>query len=581
MGALMTKSSKENALTLELRRQNRVIFENERLVKIRCPFSGDGELEHHAFYVKPSKYSAYGAFYCRHCQSRTLSDLLLSLKLEQYELRPITKIHVDEFPLFELIQRVEKVLAETGQFFVAGQNIVRVTENSDVALNPAEATKILSSLIAFLRKDRRSNPPRIKEIDPPSKLVRVLCASSEHEHLKKLLGVTRHPLLTESGLLKLQAGFDANTHVFASFPICEYQKLAFSSVSFEAARDALKEVLRWLDEFQFDENKDKSAAMAALLTGVFRHEFISAPMFVVTAANAGSGKSTLCEMIGAIASGRHIASSTWPVNEEEISRLLLSQLRTGASVIYFDNVEGVVRAYPSICTCLTQSRFVGRELGRSSVINVATRALFLMSGNFLSIDADLRRRTLPILLAGLEKPEERIFKHENLIQEVLAQRASIVMNLLKIVAAFRQHNPKGIDLKPLAGFPEWSQTCRAPLIWLGMPDPIERVFENLAVEDTDRSARYTLLAGLKEIFDTRKFRTRDIALLVESNNASLDLIQALEELEYLDHKHLNLRRLGWGLAQLQNQAIKGLVLQRVGPKSEYRVVSSKLHNKKQ
>lgn len=561
----------DNAVIREARRRGLVVFENDRIIKIKCPFS-NGQKKHYAIYRKPTVLAAYGTFACAVCKDKDFTDLLEFLGLERYEARSSKPIYIDESPLFELINRVENVLSKTGRFFVMGTSIVRVLDDSTVSrLDVSDASKILSNLIVWIKKDNRCKPALYREIDPPLKIINILCGSSEHEQLDELIAVARQPLLDSRGYLLRRKGYDKKSRLFAHFYDEQFEKFWFEAVDYDDACVALREVVEWLSEFQFAEKKDLSAVLASLLTCVIRHDLPAAPMFLVTASSAGTGKSILCELIGTLAAGKHIASSTWPLSEDEAAKYLVSQLRNSPSVVYFDNVEGTVKAYPSICTCLSQSAYEGRELGKSVVVSVGTRSIFLMSGNFLCIEGDLRRRTIPILLASLEHPEKRKFKRANLIQDVINSRPQIVMSLLKIIAAYRQARNGKLNIPPLAGFAEWSKACREPLVWLGLPDPLERLFEQLETEDIDRAARYQLLKSLFEIFGTKRFRARDVERIFKSGKVSPSLYESLDDLGYLVNDRLNVRKFGWGLSQLNNQVIKNYVLRRVGSDTTYRI----------
>ena len=41
------------------------------------------------------------------------------------------------------------------------------------------------------------------------------------------------------------------------------------------------------------------------------------------------------------------------------------------------------------------------------------------------------------------------------------------------------------NCRPLVGYENWSELCRQPLLWLGLPDPTGSVFEAMA-DDPDR-----------------------------------------------------------------------------------------------
>jgi hypothetical protein len=73
---------------------------------------------------------------------------------------------------------------------------------------------------------------------------------------------------------------------------------------------------------------DKAAALAAIFTAVVRPTLPHAPAFHVRAPVFGSGKTYLCELIGAFAGPGGNAKVSYPMTSEEATKVILSLLLT-------------------------------------------------------------------------------------------------------------------------------------------------------------------------------------------------------------------------------------------------------------
>jgi hypothetical protein len=94
--------------------------------------------------------------------------------------------------------------------------------------------------------------------------------------------------------------------------------------------------------------------------------------------------------------------------------------------------------------------------------------------------------------------------------------------------------------KALAGYGDWSDLCRQPLLWLGLADPMESVFEAMA-EDPDRETLDRLLTAWQSEFARAPTMVRDAV-----NRATLcdELREVLYDIAG-ERGEINRRRLGW------------------------------------
>ena len=177
--------------------------------------------------------------------------------------------------------------------------------------------------------------------------------------------------------------------------------------------------------------------------------------------------------------------------------MLLAELLRAPAVIEFDNLTSDLLAYKSLCTALTSEFISGRILGVSKTATVRTRVLFLSSGNNVSPVQDMTRRCMTICLdPSCETPAARTFKRPELVREVLRERGRYVSAALTIVQAWIGAGRPKTACKSLAGYGDWSELCRQPLLWLGCSDPAVSVFEAMA-DDPDRETLGRLLKAGK------------------------------------------------------------------------------------
>jgi hypothetical protein len=228
----------------------------------------------------------------------------------------------------------------------------------------------------------------------------------------------------------------------------------------------------------------------------------------------GCGKSYLCELITAFATPQRGTPTTFPADDEECRKLLLAELLRAPAVVVFDNLTGDLVAHKSLCTALTSEYMTGRILGVSKTATVSTRALILSSGNNVGPVQDMTRRCITIHLSpNCEVPAARTFERPELVREVLRERGRYVAAALTIVQAWIVAGRPKTLCKALAGFGDWSDLCRQPLLWLGLSDPTESVFQAMA-DDPDRETLCRLLTAWQSVFGRTPAMVRDAINLV-------------------------------------------------------------------
>lgn len=518
-------------------------------------------------YFEPDGRWPLGGFKCLHghCASRRVRDLLEFLEVDTAAARMRPSIRVVAGEIDRVVDVAEQQLARTGRHFQRGGLIVVVV--TDPGTGEARVQNVtlpalvrdLAGVASWERFDRRNHD--WNRMDPPARHATVLLDGAAYAHLPVLSGLARQPYLRPDGTLMNAAGYDPSTGMFGLFNEIAYE--VPPNPTREQARVALEELRDLLREFSFARDEDHAAALAAMLTAAARPSLRLAPMFHVRAHMAGSGKSYLCRLITAVATPQRGTPSSFPRDDEECRKLLLAELLRSPAVIEFDNLTGDLVAHKSLCTALTSEYTTDRILGVSKTASVSTRALFLSSGNNVGPVQDMTRRCITISLApSCEIPAARTFERPGLADEVLAERPRYVSAALTIVRAWIRAGRPLAECKPLAGFGDWSDLCRQPLLWLGCADPTASLFESLA-EDPDRETLGRLLHAWSANFGSAGAMVRKAVQCAAGNTETeQELREVLRDIAD-ERGEINRRRVGWWLKRNAGRIVDGMRFARV------------------
>lgn len=531
---------------------------------ITCPWVHEhtDQHDHGSAYFEPSDLFPVGGFRCQHSHGdkHRIGALLefLGVTFQAAKHRPTIKVEAGE--LHRIVDAAEAVLAESARYYQRGGLIVAVNtapESGATTIKPVSQpalVRALSGCASWLRYDARAED--FVTSDPPARHVQVLFDSERYEHLPALTGIARQPHLRADGSLVREAGFDAATGLFGVFDARLFD--VPNKPTRQQALQALAELRALLSEFAFASPADEAAALAGILTAAIRPSLPAAPMFHVRAPQIASGKSYLSGIISAFAGPGTPSAVAFPTSDEECQKQLLALLLEAPSVVVFDNLTTDLIPFKSLCSALTEEFLTGRILGVSKTATVGTRALFLSSGNNVGPVKDMARRCITVSLdPQVEVPAARQFVGDPLTA-VRRYRENYVSLALTVIRAWIASGEAHINCKPLASYSQWGAWVRQPLLWLGLPDPAERVFEQLAA-DPDREALGRLLAAWQRVHGNRPAMIREAVAAAETGFA--DEAKNLREvlLEIAEERgEINRRRLGRWIARHQGRIVDGL-----------------------
>jgi putative DNA primase/helicase len=389
------------------------------------------------------------------------------------------------------VQRAESALAAHPAIYQRGGAIVKVVRDakprsknlrvppgalSIIELPTSGVRERLSEAAEFFKLTPGGDEGKLvrKRVMVPRDLSEAVAQRREHD-ARALVGFTETPIIRPDGSLLLVPGYDRETG-FLYVPSIEFPEIS-ESPSREEGLESLARLCDLITDFPFASDADRSAAVALMLTVVGRPAIAGCtPLFAVSAADPGSGKTLICDVAALIALGRVVAKMTAPAREEEWKKSIFSVTASGTPFQLFDNIRngGELRS-ETLDAVITAGVLSDRVLGHSRVASYEARAVFAATGNNYSLGGDLIRRVQPVrLVAREERPYLRDgFRYPDLSSHILKNRGTLVAAALTVLRSYFHAGCPTDGLPSFGSFVEWSALIRGSLVWLGQADPFE------------------------------------------------------------------------------------------------------------
>lgn len=528
---------------------------------VTCPWVEEhtDALDTGAAYFEPDDSYPLGGFCCQHSHrdKYKIGKVLEFLGIAKTTAKHKPNIRVVEGDLHRVIDVAEMELAKAGRYYQSGGLIVAVSTDpttgdpSIVPVSSPALTKALSQMASWEKFDKRCGNWVL--CDPPARHTGILYDSQSYRYLPPLIGVARQPYFRESdGELVMQAGYDPISHRFGVF---DARQFPLPEPTIEAAQAALAMLEELLGEFHFTEPTDLAAALSAIFTAVLRPTLPYAPAYHVRAPVFGSGKTYLCEVIGAFAGPAINAKVSYPTTSEEATKAILSLLITSPAVIEFDDMDTDWIPHGTIKRMLTADSVTDRILGVSKTATVSTRCLFLGSGNNVGPVRDLLRRVLTIHVDPRCATPATLSYSGNPLDKVRKNRGLYVAAVLTIILAWRKVNSPRAEVNSIVTYSgAWSDYCRYPLMWLGHPDPATSLLEQVK-HDPDAEPLMNLMAEWHKVFGSAVTTVRKAVDVSGWDHP--DLLDALREFPIEEKGGINRSKLGWILKKNADRIVGG------------------------
>jgi hypothetical protein len=363
---------------------------------------------------------------------------------------------------------------------------------------------------------------------PPAAVVKDILALPPGElNFPPLDALTEIPVIRPDGSILDTPGYDPATRLYYSpDPSLSIPPLS-DTPSSDHIEIALELIHQAIGEFPYADEASYANAIAAMLTPIIKPAIDApAPLAILDAPQAGTGKSLLCDVIAIIATGRAGEMFSSPKDQDEWRKVITTALMSSTPVLIFDNV---IRPLESgeLCSVLTASTWGDRAMKTHSKIAVPVKASFMACGNNVRLAGDMPRRcyrvrldakcSTPFLRTGPEPG--RKFTIDDLKSWTQEHRGELLAGLLTLVRAWYVAGKPKPKIKPLGSFEKWTITVGGILENAG----IKCFMENATVtyrEADDESLQWEgFLLALHRLFYGEPFTVADIVEKLDGKTA--------------------------------------------------------------
>src|SRR5262245_24405850 len=346
-------------------------------------------------------------------------------------------------------------------------NLVRVTGSAWQALNTANKPPFIfryAGSLALLEYDE-NNAPIVRlmtqdclrhvlarvaqwyrvsksgfEVDalPPLHVVRDMLVQPDNG-LPVLARIVEAPVFAAAGTLHIKPGYDvASQCYFAPAIDLRIPDVSRQPSPAELATAVTLITQELLGDFPFVGHAERAHAMALLLLP-FARELIAGitPLHLIEKPSPGTGASLLADALTFPFLGRSVSVLTEGTNDDEWRKRITAKLISGGSLILIDNLKNRLDS-AALSAALTSPTWEDRILGKSIIVNVPVRVVWIATGNNPSFSYELSRRVVRIRLdSGVNQPWLRnSFRHPNLREWVIAHRPQLIWAALTLIQAW-------------------------------------------------------------------------------------------------------------------------------------------------
>jgi hypothetical protein len=366
-----------------------------------------------------------------------------------------------------------------------------------------------------------------KATSPPIDVVKNIFAQ-EGWRFPPLSCVVEIPVLRPDGTIIDMPGYDRSTGVYywpdRSLKVPPISKSP-SPVEIQQAVDL---ILETIGEFPYVDDASRANAIALLLTPLIRQAIKGVvPIGLLDAVNQGTGKSLLSDVTALIPTGRTASMATMPDSEEEWRKRFTSELCSGTTIVFIDNIAGRLDS-PTLASVITAWTWKDRWLGVNKMVEVPNRATWIGNGNNIQLGGDMQRRAYWIRMnAKSPTPwRDREFKHPDLILWVIENRGRLIAAFLTLARAWYAADQPKSEIKPLGRFEEWSEMVTGIIGHAGVPGCLENLQDMYDTVDEESAEWERFLRELEALYRGKAFTTADV---VQELSWGSSLVDALPE----------------------------------------------------
>lgn len=469
------------------------------------------------------------------------------------------KIVVASGDLASIYNQSVAALSQTGRFYIRGGLVVLGRDDTPHHIKSSVLKIALAGIIDWV-KHVATRAGGVEEIpcDPPRDIP-IALAESTNLSLPNLKAVVKQPFLKNDGTL-LRAGYNQDVEVFGSFNEANF--VVPTDPTAEQIYSAITRLRSAFQTFDFEAAHDWFATLCTIFCAVSRPSLATAPLHLIGAPTAGSGKGLLARSIALFADPNEPPATTLPEAEEELKKELLTVLIKARQVLFFDEINHHEIDSPSLRTLATSPNISGRLLGKNQEITVSTNILVIMTANNGIAASDTARRILQIRLdPRCENPSLRQFASSP-IDFIKKNRNQLIVDVLTLQMAYLK---SGLVANVVAtgSFEDWDKHCRLPALHFTQADPAKRMHDAL-LDDPRKIELGGVLQAWHNIFSSESKSAGDVFLAVadySSGERFASLRACLQEAVAV-RGPLTSRGLGRWIARHVDRIAGGLVLKK-------------------
>lgn len=439
--------------------------------------------------------------------------------------RPPAYVELVRGRTVEAVEQVLGIMRRAPDVFDFGGPLVNATDGRVHPLDEHALKHWLGGATQFWRWHRLPKGEHVQVLeDPPVNVAKAILSLGERRALKSLSAIITAPTLRLDGSLLERPGFDEATGLLLEADSDEIHPVPMHPTG-EQVEQALARLMAPFADFPLVEPVDRGVLLAALLTAAVRPILPTAPAVGFDAPTQGSGKTLLAKCVAVLALGE--VPTIWPHtharDDEEIRKRIMTILMTGTRAVIWDNVIGVFDS-AALAGVLTSAQYSDRILGKTGSANVPNKALWLLTGNNLTLAGDLPRR---VLKCRIDPETDRPFARQfDLDPEAHCKqhRQRMIADAMTIIRGWLASGDAPAPGQ-MASFEDWDAMVRQPVAWVARrfdllgdyADPMEAV-DAAQAADPEQEQLDALLCSLADVFGNDPFTAKDVKRIHDSHH---------------------------------------------------------------
>ncbi len=409
------------------------------------------------------------------------------------------------------------------RLLVRGGQLVRIREDENgrpfiELLDEARLLGLANRIADFVAVDKQG---RSHAAAGPHQVLRDVLVRGDWPY-PPLVGLTGCPVVRPDGGIVTTPGYDPITRLV----YVPQGGLVMPPVALEPRPEEVTAAVELIDEllidFPFDGPASRANMIALLLLPLLRPAVDGpVPLALIDATSFGTGKSLLCEILALLATGHPAAMTTAPASEDEMRKRITAMLLAGTEFVFIDNIVGQLRS-ESLAAAITATSWKDRLLGRSEMLELPQRAIWVATGNNVQVRGDLPRRCYWVRLdARVARPWLREgFRHPSLPAWVLAHRGDLLHALLTLCRAWWAAGCPPDGIAPLGTFENWTRITGGVLQTAGVSGFLGNLGRMYEEVDAEADQWEAFLEAWRETF-SEPVTTAEVRRIMEDSASDL------------------------------------------------------------